>query len=53
MATYLYAGIETCGFLRDDAMLHLLILACLLLALVLVMLLYAYALMGLLVLVAW
>jgi hypothetical protein len=53
MVSYLYAGIETSGYLRDGAVLHVLLLACLLLALVLVMLLYAYALVRLLVLVAW
>jgi hypothetical protein len=53
VATCLYVGIETCGFLHDDVVLCLLLLTCLLLALVLVMLLYAYALVGLLVLVAW
>jgi hypothetical protein len=44
---------STCGFPRDDAVLHLLLLDYLLLTLVLAVLLYAYVLMGLLVLVVW
>jgi hypothetical protein len=53
VVTYLCSAIETCGFPRDDAVLHLLLLAYLLLALVLAVLLYAYVLVGSLVLVVW
>jgi hypothetical protein len=53
VVTYLCSIIETCGFPRDDAALHLLLLAYLLLALVLAVLLCAYVLVGPLVLVAW
>jgi hypothetical protein len=51
VVTCLCLGIGTCGFPRDDIVLHLLLLDCLLLALAL--LLYAYVLVGLLVLVVW
>jgi hypothetical protein len=53
VVTYLCSGIETCGFPRDDMVLCLLLLPYLLLALVLAVLLYAYVLMGPLVLVEW
>jgi hypothetical protein len=53
VVTYLCSGIETCGFPRDDTVLCPLLLAYLLLPLVLVVLLYAYVLVGPLVLVVW
>jgi hypothetical protein len=53
VATSLCLGIEICGFPHDDAVLRVSLLACPLLAPVLAVLLYAYALVGLLVLVVW
>jgi hypothetical protein len=53
VVTCLCSGIKICGFPCDDTVLHLLLLDCLLLALVLALLLYAYVLVGLLVLVVW
>jgi hypothetical protein len=53
VVTYLCSGIETCGFPHDDTVLCPLLLAYLLLPLVLVVLLYAYVLVGPLVLVVW
>jgi hypothetical protein len=53
VVTCLCLGIGSYGFPHDDAVLHLLLLAYLVLALVLVVLLYAYVLVGPLVLVVW
>jgi hypothetical protein len=51
--TIVTAGIETCVFPRDDAVLRLLLLTYLILALILGVMLYAYVLVGPLVLVVW
>jgi hypothetical protein len=53
VVTCLCSGIDTCRFPCDDAVLRLLILTYLLLTLVLAVLLYAYVLVGPLVLVVW
>jgi hypothetical protein len=53
VVTCLCSVIETCGFPHDDVVLCLLLLAYLLLDLVLAVQLYAYALVGPMVLVVW